>query len=121
MELNTSCASLFGFKKHELLHQNIRNMLLEELRKPEELKELLGVSSNGQEFYLTHRNGYQLLMRKNSQIYNSMGTGITAILTLSYDPVPYQCHLIVDREKRVSGATASLLTILGMELKAIDA
>jgi hypothetical protein len=42
----------------------------------------LGERTNGQPFLLCHKSGYLMRVGKQAQTYNSMETGMTAILTL---------------------------------------
>jgi PAS domain S-box-containing protein len=79
MEINASCAALFGYEKHELLNQNISQFIPEDFRK--HFSDILQASTNEETFLLVHKNGYLIAVSKNAKHYNSMSTGATALIT----------------------------------------
>ena len=119
VDVNTSCATTLGYQKFELVSQSLRNLFLDELKN--EIKDFCGERTNGLEFYMTHKSGYLLRVLKHAQNYNSMQTGMTAILSIEVVLTPATCSLILDRNGKIMGVTSSVVPLLGLDIRIFEA
>ena len=79
-DVNSSCAQLFGFEKYELLNHHLDMLLSGPLK--QNIPELLSPKNSEQLFAFQHKSGYIIPVRATSRSYNSMETGMTAIITI---------------------------------------
>jgi hypothetical protein len=117
VDINTSCATLLGCQKYELQSQPLKGLFLDDLR--HELKDFLGEATNGRHYYLTHKSGYLMRVVKQTQRYNSIETGMTAILTLEPILTPNACSFLIDHHtSKLIGLTAAAIPLVGVDLRA---
>jgi hypothetical protein len=118
VDVNTSCATALGYQKFELVNQSLRGLFLDDLRL--QLKHFLADASNGQEFHLTHKSGYLTRVAKHAQTYNSMETGMTAILSLDLLLAPATCYVLLDRNAKPIGLTPAAIPLLAVDLRVLE-
>jgi hypothetical protein len=118
VDINTSCATALGYQKFELANQFLKNLFLDELKN--EIKDFLGERTNGLEFYMTHKSGYLMRIVKYAQNYNSMETGMTAILNIELALTPGSCSLVLDKAGKIMGVTPTIIPLLGLDLRTFE-
>lgn len=117
VDVNTSCATLLGCRKYELQSQALKGLFLDDLRY--EFKDFLGEATNGRHYYLTHKSGYLIRVVKQTQLYNSIETGLTAIITLEPILTPNTCFFLIDHNaNKLIGFTAATVPLAGVDLRA---
>ena len=70
-------------------------LFTEELK--EGIKDFLCPSNQEETFYMTHKSGYLVKMKRRSQNYNSMETGMASIITLNIQVTPNNCFFALDK------------------------
>jgi hypothetical protein len=118
IDINSSCASLFGYERYEILNRPLKLLFIEELK--EGIKDFLSPSTQEESFYMTHKSGYLVKMRRRSQNYNSMETGMASIITLSLQITPNHCYFALDSSQRVFGVSSSIISLVGLEMKTFE-
>jgi PAS domain S-box-containing protein len=118
IDINSSCASLFGYERYEILNRPLKLLFTEELK--EGIKDFLTPASQEESFYMTHKSGYLVKMKRRSQNYNSMETGMASIITLSVQVAPNHCYFAVDRSERIFGVSSSIISLVGLEMKTFE-
>jgi hypothetical protein len=119
VDVNTSCATVLGYQKFELQSQSLKGLFLDDLRY--ELKDFLGEGSNARHFHLTHKSGYLTRVAKQTQRYNSIETGMTAILTLEPVLTPNACSFLLDHNAKLIGLTPAAIPLVGVDLRVFEA
>ena len=118
IDTNSSCASLFGYERYEILNRPLKLLFTEELK--EGIKDFLCPSNQEETFYMTHKSGYLVKMKRRSQNYNSMETGMASIITLSIQVTPNNCFFALDRNEKIFGVSSSIISLVGLEMKAFE-
>lgn len=70
---------------------------------------------------MTHKSGYLLRVAKHAQSYNSMQTGMTAILRIEPVLSPGICSLVLDRNGKIMGVTSAVVPLLGLDIRTFEA
>ena len=82
IEINTPCATLFGYIKTTLINQPVSNLFPEGVYSHERFLQFTDPKTNGKKLILTHKNGYLLPLNKIVRSYNSMAHGLAALVEL---------------------------------------
>jgi hypothetical protein len=118
IDINSSCALLFGYEKYEITNHSIR-MLFGELGQDFQL--FLGQSGEEEVFAMTHKSGYMIKVRRSSQNYNSMDTGMASIISLTPATAELTCSFFIGKDSnRIVGITSSTIALTGIELKSFE-
>lgn len=118
LDLNTSCAVVFGYGKNELVNQTVKILWPDELNS--HIRSMLSPETDEEHFYLSHKSGYLIHLKKNTKNYNSMQNGLTALVNLVPQLSPLSCLLVIDRNNKIIASTASILSLLRIDLKGIE-
>lgn len=112
IDINSSCALLFGYEKYEIINHNLK-MVFGELDKY--IKQFLNQDAQQETFTMIHKSGYMLKLNRTAQNYNSMDTGMAAIVTLTPLPQDFSCSFFVDKDTRnIVGITSSTIALTGI-------
>jgi len=95
IDINSSCALLFGYEKYEITNHSLK-MVFGEL--DQQIKAFLSQSSQEETFAMTHKSGYMLKIKRTSQNYNSMDTGMASIISLMPVVADHTCSFFVSLE-----------------------
>lgn len=67
---------------------------------------------------MTHKSGYMLKVKRTSQNYNSMDTGMASIISIASMPADYTASYFINNEtQQIVGLTSSSIALTGIELK----
>jgi len=77
------------------LNRPLKLLFTEELR--DGIKEFLNPQNYEETFYMAHKSGYLLKIKRKSQNYNSMETGMASIITLSLQLSPNTCFFVLGK------------------------
>ena len=70
MDLNSTCASLFGYEKYEIINRPFNTIFTEDLQ--DQIASFLNPKIRDQIFFISHKNSYLLKIVRRVQTYNSM-------------------------------------------------
>ena len=120
IEINSSCALIFGYQKHSLINQSISNLYPDDFYTHERHTTFTSPATNHQRFMFNHKNGYLVSVKKVARNYNSMAHGLTSLVEIEVIGNVSSCSLLVDQKKKIISATASMLSILDLDLKSFE-
>ena len=86
----------------------------------EELRDEMGAflsQGEREEFFLSHRSGYAIRVKRQAQNYNSLETGMAAIISITQLLTPHNCFLLASQEERMVGGSSSMIPLTGLTSK----
>lgn len=79
------------------------------------MKQFLDQDAQEETFAMIHKSGYMLKLNRSAQNYNSMDTGMAAIVTLTPLPQDFSCSFFLDKDsKNIVGITPSTIALTGI-------
>ena len=77
-------------------------------------------ATNNQRFLLAHKNGYLIPLTKMARTYNSMAHGLSALVFIEPQLTPLKCQLLVESNQKILASSSSVLSVLDLDLKAVE-
>ena len=100
------------------MNRPLKLLFTEELK--DVIKGFLSPANNEEHFFMTHKSGYLVKMKRRCQNYNSMETGMASIIALNIQIAPNQCYFALDSSQRVFGVSSSIISLIGLEMKTFE-
>lgn len=120
IEINTPCATLFGYTKNTLINQPASNLYPEGFYSHDKYLQFTDPKTNSKRLLLAHKNGYLLSLRKTARSYNSMAHGLAALIEIEPQVIPFASQLLVSKNKKIIAASSTLLSVLDLDLKGFE-
>ena len=117
LEINAPCATIFGYQKHSLINQSVSNLYPDNFYSHERCTKFSSSETNHQKFMLIHKNGHLITLKKRARTYNSMAFGLSALVEIEPEINNFSCYLLIDSNKKIISSSASLISILDIDLK----
>lgn len=87
----------------------------------QQMKSFVSQDNQDEVFAMTHKSGYMLKLKRSSQNYNSMDTGMASIITLTPLTIDHTCSFFIEQtSQKIVGITSSTIALTGIELKAFE-
>lgn len=85
------------------------------------LKSFLGHNNQEDTYAMTHKSGYMIKVKRASQNYNSMDTGMASIVSLTPIIADSTCNFFIHNEsQKIIGISSSSIVLAGIELKTFE-
>jgi hypothetical protein len=121
-DLNTTCATVFGYERYDLIGKEIKILFpdylgtqIETFINPKFAKD------GGEVFFMGYSNGYAIRMSRRMQSYNSIETGLSLIITLEQKFVPSSGFILFSSQFKLITLSASSLQLLALEENLLEA
>lgn len=63
---------------------------------------------------MSHKSGYLLKIKRKSRNFNSMETGMAAIITINIEVTSNNCFFVLGNDGKLLGVSASIIPLIGV-------